>query len=85
MDEDSCYALPHSAWDSVSAGGYHTCGITKQDETSKNYLKCWGLVDDGQIGWVDGKNVLLSHGSKTFAPQFVLLLVSQAIYVYLCL
>jgi len=23
-------------------------------------FRCWGLVDDGQIGWVDERNVLLS-------------------------
>jgi hypothetical protein len=34
----------------LTTGGYHTCGVTKADETSINVLKCWGLVDDGQIG-----------------------------------
>jgi hypothetical protein len=42
----------------LTTGGYHTCGVTKPDETSINILKCWGLVDDGQIGWADGQNTL---------------------------
>lgn len=42
-----------------SAGGYHTCGISKLDETDTNLLKCWGLVDDGQTGYVSDKNTLL--------------------------
>jgi hypothetical protein len=45
-------------WEALSAGGYHTCGVSKQDETKNNMIKCWGLVDDGQIGWLDGRSVL---------------------------
>ena len=50
-------------WDELSAGGYHSCGVSKEDETKTRMLKCWGLVDDGQVGWVDDTNVLLGAAS----------------------
>jgi hypothetical protein len=49
----------------VSTGGYHTCAISKKDDASTSMIKCWGLVDDGQIGWVDDTNVLLGAAFKS--------------------
>ena len=50
-------------WDELSAGGYRECGVRNEDETKTRMLKCWGLVDDGQVGWVDDTNVLLGAAS----------------------
>ena len=36
-------------WKQISAGGYHSCGITLKDSYGTNQLICWGLQDDGQI------------------------------------
>jgi hypothetical protein len=36
-------------WKQISAGGYHSCGITIKDSNDRNQLICWGLQDDGQI------------------------------------
>ncbi len=36
-------------WKQISAGGYHSCGITIKDSSERNQLICWGLQDDGQI------------------------------------
>ena len=49
----------------VSTGGYHTCAISKKDDTSTSMIKCWGLVDDGQIGWMDDTNVFLGTAFKS--------------------
>ena len=49
----------------VSTDGYHTCAISKKDDASTSMMKCWGLVDDGQIGWVDDTNVLLGAAFKS--------------------
>jgi hypothetical protein len=35
-------------WKQISAGGYHSCGITLKDSFGTNQLICWGLQDDGQ-------------------------------------
>jgi len=51
-------------WSMMSAGGYHSCAISRDDETGKNMIKCWGLVDDGQIGYVNGQVVLIAAGGK---------------------
>eukprot|EP00960_Hanusia_phi_P033588 750539-Hanusia_phi.AAC.1 len=37
---------------------------SQDDETGKNMIKCWGLVDDGQIGYVNGQVVLIAAGGK---------------------
>ena len=58
--ETACMTLQ---WGELSAGGYHSCGVSKEDETKTRMLKCWGLVDDGQVGWVDDTNVLLGAAS----------------------
>jgi hypothetical protein len=40
-----CFTLQ---WKQISAGGYHSCGITVKDSYGTNQLICWGLKDDGQ-------------------------------------
>ena len=35
-------------WMQISAGGYHSCGITIKDSYGTNQLLCWGLQDDNQ-------------------------------------
>ena len=44
----------NSRWESVGLGGYHTCGVDKDDD-----LWCWGGNDHGQLG--DGTTVHSSY------------------------
>ena len=43
---ERCFTLQ---WKQISAGGYHSCGITLTDANGINQLICWGLEDDGQV------------------------------------
>ena len=58
---ERCFTLQ---WKQISAGGYHSCGITLTDVNGKNQLICWGLEDDGQLNVMyPGAPASLSTGS----------------------
>ena len=65
-------------FESVSAGTYHTCGITKEDDKNDNKIKCWGsnwfgqappLLEDGNYSQISSgfhhSCALYSNGSVT--------------------
>jgi hypothetical protein len=73
---ERCFTLQ---WKQISAGGYHSCGITLTDVNGKNQLICWGLEDDGQLNVMyPGAPASLSTGSTH--SNFDLLLLKLSTY-----
>jgi hypothetical protein len=58
-------------WKQISAGGYHSCGITVKDSYGRNQLICWGLQDDGQI-------TVMYPGASAFLPTGIELFFKYA-------